>query len=180
MKAAASSVPVSRAARAWFRRRALEAWAELHGGFLAEAPDHVASCLSGMVMGLDVFEAYDRARAGALEDYYRYARNNDLYLTYVIINPQADRSKPASEQKDRYLTAGVVDEDGEGVTIRGGKMLATGGVMANEVFVTCIQPLREGEEAYAMSFTVPMNAGGLKILSRKSYEENERASSTIR
>ena len=153
------------------RRRALEAWAELHGGFLGRAPDHVASCLSGMVMGIDVFEAYDRARAAALGDYYRYARNNDLYLTYVIINPQADRSKPASEQQDRYLTAGIVDEDGEGVTIRGGKMLATGGVMANEVFVTCIQPLREGEEAYAMSFAVPMNASGLKILSRKSYEE---------
>ena len=154
------------------RRRALEAWAELHGGFLGRAPDHVASCLSGMVMGVDVFEAYDKARAGALEDYYRYARNNDLYLTYVIINPQADRSKPASEQKDRHLSAGVVDEDGEGVTIRGGKMLATGGVMANEVFVTCIQPLREGEEAYAMAFAVPMNASGLKILSRKSYEES--------
>src|SRR5271165_3384425 len=124
-----------------------------------------------MVMGIDVFEAYDGARAGALGDYYRYARNNDLYLTYVIINPQADRSKAASEQQDRYLSACVVDEDGEGVTIRGGKMLATGGVMANEVFVTCIQPLREGEEAYAMSFAVPMNAKGLKVLSRRSYEE---------
>ena len=153
------------------RRRALEAWAELHAGFLGRAPDHVPSCLSGMVMGLDVFEAYDAARAGALADYYRYARDNDLYLTYVIINPQADRSKGPSEQRDPFLTAGVVDQDSEGVTIRGGKMLATGGVFANEVFVTCIQPLREGEEAYAISFAVPMNAKGLKILSRKSYEE---------
>jgi 4-hydroxyphenylacetate 3-monooxygenase len=51
------------------------------------------------------------------------------------------------------------------------EMLATGGVMANEVFVTCIQPLRAGEEAYAMAFAVPINAKGLKILSRKSYEE---------
>ena len=124
-----------------------------------------------MVMGLDVFEAYDAARAGALADYYRYARDNDLYLTYVIINPQADRSKGPSEQREPFLTAGVVDEDNEGVTIRGGKMLATGGVFANEVFVTCIQPLREGEENYAISFAVPMNAKGLKILSRKSYEE---------
>ncbi|TIU02933.1 MAG: 4-hydroxyphenylacetate 3-monooxygenase, partial [Mesorhizobium sp.] len=47
-----------------------------------------------------------------------------------------------------------------------------GGIMANEVFVTCIQPLREGDEPYAVSFAVPMNAGGLKILSRKSYEES--------
>ena len=153
------------------RRRALEAWAELHAGFLGRSPDHVASCLSGMVMGLDVFEAYDRARAGAVADYYRYARDNDLYLTYVLINPQADRSKGPGEQRDRFLAAGVVDQDAEGITIRGGKMLATGGVFANEVFVTCIQPLREGEELYAMSFAVPMNAKGLKILSRRSYEE---------
>ena len=47
----------------------------------------------------------------ALADYYRYARDNELYLTYVIINPQADRSKPAGEQQDRFLTAGVVDQD---------------------------------------------------------------------
>ena len=153
------------------RRRALEAWAELHAGFLGRSPDHVASCLSGMVMGLDVFEAYDRARAGAVADYYRYARDNDLYLTYVLINPQADRSKGPGEQRDRFLAAGVADQDAEGITIRGGKMLATGGVFANEVFVTCIQPLREGEELYAMSFAVPMNAKGLKILSRRSYEE---------
>jgi 4-hydroxyphenylacetate 3-monooxygenase len=153
------------------RRRALEAWTELHAGFIGRAPDHVASCISGMSMGLEVFEAYDPARARALGDYYRYARDNDLYLTYVIINPQADRSKSASQQKSQFLTAGLVDQDAEGITVRGAKMLATGGIMANEVFVTCIQPLQPGDEAYALSFAIPMNAKGLKILSRKSYEE---------
>ncbi|WP_306668474.1 4-hydroxyphenylacetate 3-hydroxylase N-terminal domain-containing protein, partial [Klebsiella pneumoniae] len=63
-----------------------------------------------------------------------------------------------------------VDKDAEGITIRGAKMLATGGVVADEVFVTTIQPLRPGEERYAMSFAIPMNAKGLKMLSRKSYE----------
>src|SRR5277367_2598020 len=153
------------------RRKAPEAWAELHGGFLGRAPDHVASCLSGMVMGVEVFESYDPARAGVLVDYYRYARDNELYLTYAIINPQADRSKGASEQQDRFLTAGVVDQDGEGITVRGAKMLATGGIMANEVLVTCIQPLGKDEERYAVSFAIPMNAKGLKVLSRKSYEQ---------
>jgi 4-hydroxyphenylacetate 3-monooxygenase len=154
------------------RRKALEAWTELHCGFLGRAPDHVASCISGMYMGINVFDSYDRARAGALTEYYRYARDNELYLTYVIINPQADRSKTASQQQDPFLTAGVVDQDMTGLTIRGAKMLATGGIAANEVFVTCIQPLREGDERYAISFAVPMNAKGLKILSRKSYEES--------
>lgn len=152
------------------RRRALEAWTAIHGGFLGRAPDHVASCISGMRMGLPVFEGYDPARAAALENYYRHARDNDLYLTYVIINPQADRSKSAAEQADPFLTAGVVDRDAEGITIRGAKMLATGGVVANEVFVTTIQPMQPGEERYAVSFAIPMNSKGLKMLSRKSYE----------
>lgn len=154
------------------RRKALEAWTELHGGFLGRAPDHVASCIAGMYMGREVFEDYDPARAKALSDYYRFARDNELYLTYVIINPQADRSKTAHEQEDEFLTAGVVDEDSEGITVRGAKMLATGGIMANEVFVTVIQPMQKGDEKYSLSFVIPMNAKGLKILSRKSYEEN--------
>ncbi len=152
------------------RRRALEAWDGLHAGFLGRAPDHVASCIAGMYMGLDVFEAHDKDRAKALSDYYAYARDNDLYLTYVIINPQADRSKGAAQQKDAFLTTGVVDQDAEGITVRGAKMLATGGIMADEVFVTCIQPLQPGDENYALSFAIPMNSKGLTMLSRKSYE----------
>lgn len=158
------------------RRMALEAWTGLSCGFLGRAPDHVASCISGMVMGIERFERYDKVRAENLRNYYRYARDNDLYLTYVIINPQADRSKSTGEQADEFLTAGIAAEDNEGITIRGAKMLATGGIMANEVLVTCLQPLKKGEEEkYAVSFAIPMNAPGLKILSRKSYEEHNQS-----
>jgi 4-hydroxyphenylacetate 3-monooxygenase len=154
------------------RRRALEAWAELHFGFMGRSPDHVASCISGMIMGIELFEAYDRKRANALRDYYRFARDNDLFLTYVIINPQADRFKPAHGQADPNLAAAVADEDAEGLTIRGAKMLATSSIMANEVFVTCVQPLVPGDERHAVSFAVPMNVKGLRVLSRKSYEDS--------
>lgn len=154
------------------RRTALEAWTELHYGFMGRSPDHVASCISGMYMGIDVFEQYDPARAGALRDYYKYARDNDLFLTYVIVNPQANQAKAAHEQEDKYLAVGIVDQDAEGITVRGAKMLATSGIMANEVFCSCIQPLRQGDEMYALSFAIPMNAKGMKVMSRKSYEEN--------
>lgn len=154
------------------RRSALEAWASTHAGFLGRTPDHVASCISGMYMGIEVFEAYDPKRAGALRDYYAWARDNDVYLTYVVINPQADRSKGASAQADQYLTAGVVDQDSSGITVRGSKMLGTAAVLANELLVTCIQPLAPEDKKYAVSFAVPLNAPGLKILSRKSYEES--------
>ena len=154
------------------RRRALEAWCELHAGFLGRSPDHVASTISGMYMGLEMFAEYDRKRATALADYYRFARDNDLYLTYVIINPQADRSKAAHEQRGAHLTAAVVDEDAAGLTVHGAKMLATGAIMANEILVTSIQPLQPGDENYAITFAVPIATPGLKVLSRKSYEQS--------
>jgi 4-hydroxyphenylacetate 3-monooxygenase len=154
------------------RRRALETWASQHAGFMGRSPDHVASCLSGMYMGLDQFRAYDKDRAAALHDYFQFARGSDAFLTYVIINPQADRSKAAHEQDNKDLVTGVVDQDSQGITVRGAKMLATSGIMANEVLVTCIQPLMPGDEKYAISFAVPMGTKGLKILSRKSYEEH--------
>jgi 4-hydroxyphenylacetate 3-monooxygenase len=152
------------------RRQALEAWAELTFGMLGRSPDHVASCISGMYMGLDLFERHSSARASAVRDYYEYARDNDLYLTYVIISPQADRSKGAGEQSDEFLVAGVCDEDTQGITIRGAKMLGTGCPLANEVFVGAIQPLKPGEEKHSVTAMVPLNAKGLKILSRKSFE----------
>ena len=93
-------------------------------------------------------------------------------MTYVIINPQANRNKSTGEQKDEFLATAVVDEDSEGITVRGGKMLGTGSIMANEVLFANIQPLKPGEEKYAISFAIPMNSKGLKIMSRRSYEES--------
>ena len=152
------------------RREALTAWAETHFGFMGRAPDHVASCISGMYMGADVFEAYDPRRAAALRGYYEFARDHDLFLTYVIINPLADRTRSAHEQADRDQVARICDQDSRGITVKGAKMLGTSAVMADEVLVTSIQPLQPGDEPYALSFAAPMNAPGLKILSRKSYE----------
>jgi len=151
------------------RRKALQAWAQVSYGFMGRSPDHVASTLIGQRMGLEVFQKHGPARAKALADYVDYATKSDLFLTYVIVNPQADRSKDWGEQAEE-LVAQIVDEDGTGLTIRGSKMLGTSSIMANEVFVANLQPLKAGEEAIAFSCALPMNAPGLRVLSRKSYE----------
>jgi 4-hydroxyphenylacetate 3-monooxygenase len=121
-------------------------------------------------MGIEVFERHGQARAAALRDYVAEAARQDWFLTYVIINPQADRSKAWGEQAEADLSARIVDEDAAGITIRGGKMLGTSSIMANEVLVANLQPLRPGEEHLAFSCALPMNAKGLRVLSRKSYE----------
>lgn len=156
------------------RRRAITLWAEQHVGLLGRSPDHVASTLAGMYMGLETFRENSPERAKAIADYYHYARENDLFVSYVIQNPQADRSKSAGEQSNQHLVASVVDEDAQGITVRGAKMLGTSAVMSDEIFVACVQPLKPGEEAYAISFAVPLSTPGVKLLSRKSYEADAR------
>jgi 4-hydroxyphenylacetate 3-monooxygenase len=151
------------------RRQALQAWAQVSYGFMGRSPDHVASSIIGQRMGLEVFARHGPARAKALADYADYATRNDLFLTYVIVNPQADRSKSWGEQPEE-LVARIVDEDPAGLTIRGAKMLGTSAIMANEVLVANLQPLKPGEDALAFSCALPMNAKGLRVLSRKSYE----------
>ena len=151
------------------RRKALQAWAQVSYGFLGRSPDHVASTIIGQRMGLEVFQKHGPKRAKALADYADYATGSDLFLTYVIVNPQADRSKDWGEQVEE-LVAQIVDEDTTGLTIRGAKMLGTSSIMANEVFVANLQPLKPGEEALAFSCALPMNTAGLRVLSRKSYE----------
>src|SRR5215475_11790850 len=66
------------------RRKALQAWAALSGGFCGRSPDHLSSSLVGMRMGLDVFAKHGPARAKAFADYFDYARDEDLYISYVI------------------------------------------------------------------------------------------------
>src|SRR5439155_5862114 len=151
------------------RRKALQAWAGVSYGFLGRSPDHLASALVGQRMGIEVFRRHGEARAKALAGYFDYISRNDLYLTYVIVNPQADRAKDWGEQVPD-LVARIVDEDAGGIMLRGSKMLGTSAIMANEVFVANLQPLKPGEEDLAFSCALPMSAKGLRVLSRKSYE----------
>lgn len=153
------------------RRKALVAWSEQHGGFMGRSPDHLASAVTGQLMGFEMFKAHDPKRAQAYWNYYERARDEDRFLTYVIINPQVDRSKAASELTEDPMMK-IVDEDAEGVTVRGAKMLGTSSIMANDVFVAHLQPLRPTETDYAISFSIPMGTKGLKVLSRKSYEQH--------
>ncbi|MEX2035406.1 MAG: 4-hydroxyphenylacetate 3-hydroxylase N-terminal domain-containing protein [Xanthobacteraceae bacterium] len=151
------------------RRKALQAWAEQSYGFLGRSPDHLASALVGQRMGIEVFRKHGEDRAKALADYFEEASRNDYFLTYVIINPQAERGKDWGEQAED-LVARIVDEDAGGITIRGAKMLGTSSIMANDVLVANLQPLKPGEEDLAFSCALPMNSKGLRVLSRKSYE----------
>jgi len=157
------------------RAHASLAWARQSLGWLGRSPDHVAAALTGMMTHIEVFEAHSPERAAALKGYFDYARQRDLYLTYTIVNPQGDRSRSPGEHTDNlYHTLGVVRETDAGVIVKGAKMLGTAAVLADEVLVGVQNPLKSGvDDRYALSFALPLNTPGIKILSRASYAEGK-------
>jgi 4-hydroxyphenylacetate 3-monooxygenase len=155
------------------RRQAMTLWSRATCGFFGRSPDHIPTSVCGMLMDLGRFRKAAPARADALQGWFEYARDRDLYVTYTIVNPQSNQTKgPAEQGFENHPGLRIVDEDAQGITVRGAKMLGTGAVMANEVFVANIQPLRPGEEAFAVSFALPLGTAGVRILSRKSYEQH--------
>ena len=115
---------------------------------------------------------YARAGQQFADNLLRFAAkaaDEDLYVSYVIVHPTIDRAKPAHQQAEPYLYAGVAAERDNGIVIRGAQMLGTGSVMSDYVLVTVILPLKAGDEDYAFSCVVPNGAPGLKLYPRRPY-----------
>jgi 4-hydroxyphenylacetate 3-monooxygenase len=151
------------------KRIAAEKWAECTFGLMGRTPDHVANFFAGFAAVPSVFAAGGDRFAENVVRYYEMLRDTHAYIAYAIVPPQIDRSKPAHLQSDPTLYAGVVRETDEGIYLSGAQQLATGGVFADYIHMSCIHPLRPGEENYAVSLAFPTTAKGVKLISRRAY-----------
>jgi 4-hydroxyphenylacetate 3-monooxygenase len=151
------------------RRLFSETWAEATFGLMGRAPDHVAGFFSGYVAVPQFFAAAGQPFADNLVAFYEYMRDNHVYCSYAIVPPQIDRSKPAHQQSDPTLYAGVVKERDDGIVIKGAQQLATGGALSDFIQLSCIHPLQRGEENYANCLAVPVDAEGLKLYPRRPF-----------
>lgn len=153
------------------RRKALWHWAEQSFGFMGRTPDHVAGFFAGFAGAPSVFARAPREFYENAVRFHAKMRDEDLYVAYTIVPPQIDRSKPAHQQSDPTLYAGVTREVDGGIIVKGAQMLGTGAALADYIHLSCIVPLRPGDENYAISCAVKVNAPGVKIYSRRSYAE---------
>jgi 4-hydroxyphenylacetate 3-monooxygenase len=144
--------------------------ADLTYGLFGRSPDHVASFVTGMAMKPDELKA-PCGNADNLVAYYRYARDNDLYLVYAVVPPQAARNPEFYQRQNIPVpTLRVVREDDSGVVISGMKMLATGAVFANEIWIGNVIPLAPDQKSEAITCAIPCNAPGLRLWSRQPFE----------
>ncbi len=151
------------------RRLFSETWAEATFGLMGRSPDHVAAFFAGYAAVPGVFAAGGQTFADNMLAFYERMRDEHLYLSYAIVPPQIDRSKPAHKQSDPTLYAGVVKERDDGIVISGAQQLATGGVLSDYIHLSCIHPLQPGDENYANCVAIPVNAPGVKLYPRRPF-----------
>ena len=102
------------------RRAAIARWSEATFGLMGRSPDHVAGFFVGWAMAPEVLARNGAdERAENLLRFFEFLRDRDVFITYTIVPPQIDRSKPMHQQDPADLYAGVVDERDDGVVIRG-------------------------------------------------------------
>jgi len=126
--------------------------------------------VTGVFMALqsvkDEIAAVNPQYAENIENIWRYARSNDLRAAEVITDAKGDRSRKAHQQDDPDLYLRIVDRSSKGITVRGAKLHITGAALVHELVVMPTKSMREQEADYAVSFSIPANAPGVKIINR--------------
>lgn len=147
--------------------------ADLTYGMFGRSPDHVASFVAGLAILPSVLDSPDRDYAANLLAYYEHMRAHDIYAAYAVLPPHGARD-PAFFQRQNLPvpTLSVVREDDSGVVLSGMKMLATGAIFADEIWIGNLLPLAADQGSQAITCAVPCNAPGLSLWSRKPMEPN--------
>jgi 4-hydroxyphenylacetate 3-monooxygenase len=141
--------------------------ADLTLGMFGRSPDHVASFVTGMAMKPDALPAPCGFSDNLLR-YYRDLRDNDTYVVYAVLPPQAARNPEFYERQNLPVpTLRVVREEDDGLVISGMKMLATGALYANEIWIGNVLPLAPDQKKQAITCAVACNVPGLTLWSRK-------------
>jgi 4-hydroxyphenylacetate 3-monooxygenase len=154
------------------RRAAFRAWAEDSIGVLGRTGDYLNSCLMALSEAGDWFAQADPAFGRNVRAYYERVREEDLLTTHTLIPPQANRSEGAGQQMGGRLTAHVVREDDNGIVVRGARLLATIGPIADEllVFPSTVLKGTPDDAPYSFAFAINCDAPGLRFLCRESMD----------
>lgn len=143
------------------RHRAYERLARYSYGMLGRTPDYCNTALSGQVARSDIWTKAEPRYYENLERFHREVIEGDLSLTHTIIHAAIDRSIPELAGMNADLTLRVVKRYSDRIVVAGGKVLATLGPFADEIFVYPAAPIGKGGESYALSFSIPVRTRGI-------------------
>ena len=102
-------------------------------------------------------------------NYLKYFQENDLVAACAQTDVKGDRLKRPHEQEDPDLYLRIVESRPDGIVVRGAKNHASITPYADEVIVTPTRVMTDKDSDYAVSFAIPADIDGLKVLSLPVY-----------
>jgi 4-hydroxyphenylacetate 3-monooxygenase len=146
------------------QRGAIAAWARQSYGLMGRSPDYKAALMNTLGANAPYYGKWaDNAKA-----WYRRAQDAVLYLNHTLVNPPIDRAKPPEAVKDVFMH--IVRETDAGMIVSGAKVVATNSALTHYNFLGQNAAALANDESMAIMFIAPMDAPGVKLLCRPSYE----------
>jgi len=112
-------------------------------------------------------------------EYLKYIQEENFILVGGMTDPKGDRSKAPSKQADPDMFTRVVERREDGIVISGAKAHQTGAVNSHEILVMPTMALREGDEDYAITCAVPLNAKGVILIFGRQTNDERKAESQM-
>ena len=146
------------------QRDAIAAWARMSYGWMGRSPDYKASLMNTLGANHSFYGKFaDNAKA-----WYRRAQEHVLFMNHAIVNPPVDRARAPDQVKDVFIT--IQKETDAGIVVSGAKVVATSSALTHYNFLGQNAAVPTYDTDLAVMFIAPMNAPGVKLFCRSSYE----------
>lgn len=106
--------------------------------------------------------------------YVADVQKKDLALAGAMTDVKGVRTLRPSEQPNPDAYVRVVEERDDGIIVRGAKANITGIAVVDEVVVMPTRAMAENDAAYAVSFAVPLDSPGVKIIVGRQLNDARR------
>jgi 4-hydroxyphenylacetate 3-monooxygenase len=157
------------------RREMMLAWARTTCGMMGRSPDFMNVTFACWAGAADYFGRTKPEFADNMRRYHRYIAENDLVLTHALINLQRSRHVSGMFNLQEGTALQVVKETSAGIIVRGARVLATLGPLADEIAVYSPRLAQHLDHysPFALNFAIPCDTQGLRFLCRDSFDEGK-------
>lgn len=157
------------------RRVMMLNWARTTCGMMGRSPDFMNVTFAAWGAAADYFGAGKPEYGRNMRNYYEYISENDLVLTHSLINLQRSRTVSGAFNLQEGTALQVIKESSAGLTVRGARVLATLGPLADEIAVYSPRLGQHTSEhsPFALNFAIPCGTPGLRFLCRDSFDTGQ-------
>ena len=157
------------------RGAAFYEWAKWSNGMLGRTPDYKNSSVMAFAAAADFLGSGQADFARNMRAYYDHIRRHDKVLTHTLVNPQISNELAKDGRYSEKVALHIVKETDAGMVVRGARLLATLGPLADEieVFPSTLLKASEDNQPFAFAFALPIATPGIRLICRDSYDHGK-------